>query len=185
MSTHFDNLLDHIPDLVELSILDIGSGRGDFLLDVTQRGGDIIGLDKNEEYIQESLSRAKRANLRLKIVRGEAEKIPFEDSRFDFVNLSEVIEHMEKPEQVIKEVYRILKSGGMAYLSVPSRFSIKDSHFHLYFLNWLPRLMGNFYITIFGKHKEYSDVAGRQRINEMHYYTFRKIKKILQKMVSK
>jgi len=100
------------------------------------------------------------------------EKLPFQDDEFDFVNMSEVIEHVEDPKKVMSEVYRVLKPGGKVYVSVPNRFGFYDQHFHIYFVNWLPRRWSDTFISIFGKHKDYSGKAGRQRLGEMHYYSW-------------
>ncbi|MBU0580167.1 MAG: methyltransferase domain-containing protein [Candidatus Margulisbacteria bacterium] len=177
--THADHLLKHVPNLLKFSILDIGSGRGDFLIDVARQGGKAIGIEINDAYIKETLDKAAQDDLRVKVIKGVAENLPFNNDIFDFINFALVIEHIEDPEKAIKEIARVMKINGQAYLGVPNRFSFKDPHFHLYFVNWLPRFMCNRFITIFGKHKDYNGPAGRQNLREMHYYTFSQIKKLL------
>ena len=178
--SHLKNLQFHTPDLLQRKILDIGSGRGGFLVDVVKSGGDIIGVEVNPDYIRQSRDLAKKEGVGVRIIEGEAEKLPFGDNTFDFVNISEVIEHIESPSEMLGEVWRVLKKGGKAYLSVPSRYSYHDPHFHLYFVNWIPRFLSDAYIGVFGKHKDYfGKEAGRQSLKEMHYFTFRKIKKVL------
>ena len=178
MKTHFDHLEFYIPDLLERRILDLGSGRGKFLIDAKSRGVDAKGLELYEEYIRISHEKAGKTGLTLDIEKGVAEDLPFPDKSFDFVNICEVIEHVESPGKVLEEVYRVLANDGQAYLSVPNRFGFKDPHFHLYFVNWLPRRWANSFISIFGKHKDYSGQAGRQNLTEMHYSTLRKISKL-------
>jgi len=75
-------------------------------------------------------------------------------------------------EQLLKELRRVLKPGGKAYLSIPNRLGLKDQHFHLYFINWMPRFWADKIINSFGYHKDYSNKAGLQRLSEMHYYTW-------------
>ena len=177
--THVDHLLEHVPDLTGLSILDIGSGRGNFLIDVASRGGQATGLEINDAYIKETLDKAAQKGLQLKVVKGAAENLPFNDSSFDFVNFALVIEHVDDPLKAIAEMSRVMKIGGQAYMGVPNRFGFWDPHFHLYFVNWLPRAWCNYFITLFGKHKDYNSPAGRQNLKDMHYFTLGKIKKIL------
>ncbi len=179
--THVDYLLEHIPNLLKLSILDIGSGRGSFLIDVASRGGEAVGLEINDAYIKETLDKAAQNNLRAKVVKGVAENLPFDNAIFDFINFALVIEHIENPKKAIKEMARAMKINGQAYMGVPNRFGFKDPHFHLYFVNWLPRCLCNHFITLLGKHKDYNGPAGRQNLRDMHYFTFGKIKKILNK----
>lgn len=182
MATHLANLTKNIPDLLKRLALDIGSGKGDFLLDFTKHGGNIIGLEKNDEYIKHANNLAAQANLRISVKSGVVEKLPFNDDKFLFINMSEVIEHVEYPNRVISEACRVLRKDGVVYMSVPNRFSLRDPHFHLYFVNWIPRYLSDYFIRVFGKHKDYSDnSAGRQRLKEMHYYTFSNIMKVCKK----
>ncbi|MCW9054547.1 MAG: class I SAM-dependent methyltransferase [Candidatus Pacebacteria bacterium] len=179
MSNHLQNLLSHTPDLLSRKVLDIGSGKGDFLVEVAIEGGEAQGIEKHREYIKETLKNAKRNNVSVKVTEGVAEKLPFQDKEFGFINISEVIEHVKDPNLLIKEAYRVLGDDGTVYISIPSRFSLKDPHFHLYFVNWLPRFVSDSFISIFGKHKDYSGDAGKQRLGEMHYYRFYDIKRDL------
>ena len=179
MSSHFDQLKLHLPDLDQRRILDIGSGQGDFLLLAVSRGANAVGVEFNPKYIELSLSRAAAANLVIKVVSGRAEDLPFADESFDFLNLSELIEHVDHPQLVLREAFRVLTRGGAAYLSAPNRFGLRDPHFHIYLVNWLPRCLANLFLTIFNKHKIYNRDAGRQKLTEMHYYTYRQIADLL------
>lgn len=53
-----------------------------------------------------------------------AENIPVEDGSYDTVILCEVLEHLENPEQVLKEIFRILKNGGTLIMSTPFLFPV-------------------------------------------------------------
>ena len=179
--THVDYLLEHIPNLLSLSVMDMGSGRGGFLIDIARRGGQAIGLELNDAYIKETIEKARQETLKIEVIKGVAEQLPFADSSFDFINFALVVEHIENPELAVKEMSRVLKRGGLAYMGVPNRFGFWDPHFNLYLVNWLPRSWCNFFITIFGTHKDYSGPAGRQNLKDMHYFTFGGIKRLLNK----
>lgn len=172
MKTHLDQLSVHLPDILKWRILDVGSGGGGFLIDVAQKGGVAIGIEKNRLYIDAAFLRAKEAGASIEIQNSVGEKMPFADNSFGFANASELIEHVENPQEVVSEMHRVLKNGSFAYVSVPNRFSVKDPHFHLYFVNWIPRRWADRFIDIFGSHKNYNGVAGRQRLSEMHYFTY-------------
>lgn len=49
----------------------------------------------------------------------DAQDLPFLDGTLDGVICSEVLEHLPKPNQTVKEISRILKRGGYAYISMP------------------------------------------------------------------
>lgn len=181
MASHLENLLYYIPNLTSSRILDLGSGRGRFLLEARQKGADIIGVEPYDQYIEETQQQAKKLNVEVTVIQGTGEHIPLPSNTFDFVNMAEVIEHVDDPSVVMKEVYRVLRTGGKAYVSVPNRYSLKDQHFGLYGVNWLPRFFSNYFISLFGAHKDYSKKNGRQRLSEMHYYTFGGVQLLMEK----
>src|SRR3989344_5938534 len=92
-------------------VLDIGSGRGGYSYKLFEEGAYVISLDITKEYFQ------KTGNMNF--ILGNALKMPFRSNAFDFVFCSSLIEHVKYPELLIKEIKRILKKGGMCYLSFP------------------------------------------------------------------
>lgn len=178
IKTHFEQLEKRIPDLVKRRILDVGSGRGTFLIDATQHGAHPVGLEMNEGYMEQAYTKAP---FPLVQVQGNAEKLPFSNRSFDFINVCEVIEHVEDPIKMLHELRRVLALNGIVYLSVPNRYGMKDQHFHLYFVNWLPRSWSHTFVTLFGKHKQYENTGiGHQSLTDMHYYTYKEIVKLLE-----
>lgn len=57
---------------------------------------------------------------------------PFEDSTFDLVEASHILEHLDKPFEMMKELHRILKPGGVLIVKVPhfSRGFTHAEHVH-------------------------------------------------------
>jgi ubiquinone/menaquinone biosynthesis C-methylase UbiE len=51
------------------------------------------------------------------ILRGYAEELPFEDSRFDLVTCSNCIDHTDSPTGAIDEIFRVLKPQGWCVLT--------------------------------------------------------------------
>ncbi len=175
--THFDHLLRAVPDLAERHILDIGSGRGSFLIDATNRGAPIIGLEMNSVYRTLAAERAAAQGVLIEQHAGVAETLPFPDESFDFFNMGEVIEHVESPSAALTEAYRVLRTGGMGYISAPNRFGLIDQHYHLFGINWLPRQFADLIIRLLGKGKTDTG-AGRQTLSQMHYYTWSSISRL-------
>jgi SAM-dependent methyltransferase len=48
-----------------------------------------------------------------------ADDMPFDDNTFDYALCTQVLEHVRYPERVIKEICRVLKPGGILFLTVP------------------------------------------------------------------
>ena len=47
---------------------------------------------------------------------------PFSDNSFDEIFAKHIIEHLDKPEVLIKEIFRLLKPGGTAFIETPPFF---------------------------------------------------------------
>jgi ubiquinone/menaquinone biosynthesis C-methylase UbiE len=139
MNNHLKNLEKHVFNLKNKKILDLGSGRGDFLIDLAKNNYNITGLANN---------------LKINVIQSEAEKLPFENNSFDFINCSEVTEHVENPEKLLSESYRVLKRGGQMYISFHNRYGIYDYHYHLWLINWLPRKIAEQVIRLIKKKKK-------------------------------
>ena len=110
-------------------ILDIGCGRGEFLLGFTECGLQGYGVDQSraaEKY-------CPQADLRVADL--EKERLPFEDATFDVVYSKSVVEHFYYPERLFAEIYRVLKPGGIVITLCP------DWHFNyrMYFEDFTHR----------------------------------------------
>lgn len=89
-------------------ILDIGCGHGKIL-----RGNNVYGIDV-------SISALKIAKSRQNVALADTCHIPFKNGVFDGVLMSHVLEHVENPENVLKEVCRVLKQNAKLVIAVPN-----------------------------------------------------------------
>lgn len=153
-------------------VLDVGSGRGGFLVEMAALGFRVVGVETSAVYIATAEALARERGVLVTIRRGGGERLPFLGGFFDFVNCAEVTEHTENPEQVCREIFRVLTASGRSYISFHNRFGVYDYHYRLWGINWMPRLWADFLVSLFGRQKEDSPQIGRQRIASMHYYTF-------------
>lgn len=170
------------PDLKRKRILDLGSGMGGFLVAMQKKGYDIQGLDPNPDYCEITKLRGKRYDLDIKVVNSFGERMLFPDKSFDFIYCNDVLEHCQNPPRVLEESHRVLKHGGQMYLTVINRFGFKDPHYHLRFINWIPRPLAEKYIIYREKSKENSLFEDRQKLSEMHYFTFNQFKRMADKI---
>ena len=60
------------------------------------------------------------------------DKLDFSDSYFDYVTMLAVIEHLSQPEDIFKEVWRVLKTGGRFIITTP-----RKSANHGYATKWV------------------------------------------------
>ena len=106
-----DYVLEYLGRLRPGKILDVGCGLG-WLLSATGGEWDKHGLEVSKIA-------ADFAGQYGKIFHGTLSKSPCEADFFDVIFMHHVIEHLEKPEEDIKEVKRILKPGGILILGTP------------------------------------------------------------------
>jgi ubiquinone/menaquinone biosynthesis C-methylase UbiE len=58
--------------------------------------------------------------------------IPVEDNRYDLVFLSQVLEHLPQPAQVLAELHRVLKPGGCLWASAPLFYEEHERPYDFY-----------------------------------------------------
>lgn len=58
--------------------------------------------------------------------------IAFPDASFDTIVLSDVLEHIRRPEELIREMYRILAPGGRVIMNVPYYYGLHEQPFDYY-----------------------------------------------------
>lgn len=97
-----------------LSILDVGCGTG-ANLEMLSEFGDSAGVDISVE----ALSFCRERGLE-NVKQGAAESLPFDDGSFDLVTGLDVVEHLDDDLAGLKEMRRILRSGGHALVFVPA-----------------------------------------------------------------
>lgn len=110
------------------SALCVGCGEGAELAILRQLGAEqVAGVDLNPDMVEVArkvVAEIDNAGVRL----GDGESLPYPDGCFSFVLCSEVIEHVGDPERFLVEVRRVLKDGGICYLTFPSFCSITGPH---------------------------------------------------------
>lgn len=94
-------------------ILDVGCGTG-ANLEMLAQFGESEGVDVSDDALE--FCRAKG----LKVHKGLAEKLPFDDESFDVVTALDVVEHLDDDVAGLKEMHRVLKTGGRTLIFVPA-----------------------------------------------------------------
>ena len=153
-------------------VLDLGCGMGGFAVAAGRAGAYVTALDYNPAYCVITAVRAARYELPLAVVRGAGEALPLPAATYDIVTAWDVIEHVQQPEQMIAEIARVLRPGACAFVTVINRFAFRDPHYHLPLLNYLPRPVAELLIRLYGRSKRDAAFHDRQRLHEMHYFTF-------------
>lgn len=95
------------------SVLDVGANSGELMRLLKQKGCRVVGVDLSDVAIESAKGKG------LRVLKANAEKLPFKDKRFDVVVMREVLTHIHEPAKAIAEARRVLKPEGYLIGSVP------------------------------------------------------------------
>ncbi len=109
-------------------LLDIGCAFG-FVMEEFQRDFAVFGLDVSEYAIEHALHDVPRKNM---LVHDVEKDLPFPDDYFDAVTCFDVLEHVRRPEIVVRNMRRHLKRGGILFISTPNRNILRRLFFSLF-----------------------------------------------------
>jgi len=100
-------------------ICDLGCGTGRNSVLLARNGYETHGIDLSAEGLRRSSRRAGEAGLEVGLVRGDMKKIPNASSSFDGVICIYAIYHgtLRDIEVTVSEIYRVLRGGGLAYIT--------------------------------------------------------------------
>ena len=113
------------------SVLDIGCGAAGKSVYYASLGARrVVGLDVVERYRSEAIELARRKGYedRFEFVCADAAKTEFKDGSFDTVIMNDAVEHVERPEAVLRECLRVLAPGGRLYLNFPPYYHPYGAH---------------------------------------------------------
>ena len=115
-------------------VLDAGCGGGGTALSLAEESAFAVGLDLEARF-RGSGTRlaAEKGRSNAAFVQGDAAQLPFRTDAFDLVFSHSVIEHVASAEAYLRECFRVLRTGGVLYLSTAPTRSLAGAH--------LPRLL--------------------------------------------
>ena len=106
-------------------VLDIGCGHGALSLTLAESAGlDVVAMDVLESRVRSvaarKATRAPEAVARVRIIRADAESLPFRSESFDAVVATEVLEHLDEPGRMLAEAHRVLRPAGRYFMTTPN-----------------------------------------------------------------
>lgn len=175
-------------------LLDVGCGVGHFLCVARENQWHVTGVEVSKgacEIAQEIFG--------LNIFLGELPALNFKSESFDAVTMLESIEHIEKPGLYLKEIYKLLRKGGLLVISTPnfngiSRFllgfkwrAVSPEHYHLFTVKTLKRILlyNGFYVkNVQAKNISINEIIGKTffKRNFIEVDAYYRDKKLRQKL---
>jgi SAM-dependent methyltransferase len=115
-------------------VLDAGCGGGGTAVSLAEEASFAVGLDLDARFVGSGTRLVRERGVRsAAFVQGDGARLPFRDSAFDVVFSHSVIEHVSSAPAYLAECHRVLRAGGVLYLSTAPYLSLAGAH--------LPRLL--------------------------------------------
>jgi SAM-dependent methyltransferase len=115
-------------------VLDAGCGGGGTAVSLAEEASFAVGLDLDARFLGSGTRLLREKHVKnAAFVQGDGARLPFRGGIFDVVFSHSVIEHVSSAEAYLRECHRVLRQGGVLYLSTAPYLSLAGAH--------LPRLL--------------------------------------------
>jgi demethylmenaquinone methyltransferase/2-methoxy-6-polyprenyl-1,4-benzoquinol methylase len=103
-------LVSRIEALPDQTVLDVATGTGAVVRELLRRYGcRVVGLDQSAEMLAEARRRLPES---IRLVEGDAERLPFEDGEFDALTVTYLLRYVDDPAAALRELARVVRPGG-------------------------------------------------------------------------
>jgi len=103
-------------------VLELGCGAARWSIDLARRGARPVGLDLSSAQLTLARELVHRADVRVPLVRGSAERLPFRSASFDVVFCDWGAMTFSDPTRSVPEAARVLRRGGTFVFATASPF---------------------------------------------------------------
>lgn len=159
--------------LVKGNLLEIGCGEGRGVELLAPNVDAYTAVDKIEEVVENLGNKFETSTF----IQANIPPLPFEDNCFDTIVSFQVIEHIEDDSEYLKEIHRILRPGGIAYISTPNiKLTLSRNPWHIreYTADELTLLCQKYFSTV-----EMKGIAGNKKVMEYHTQNRASVQKIM------
>lgn len=124
-----------------LDVLDIGCGPGELSFLFAELGHRVTGIDINEPLVEIARRRADQRGLDTAFHTGSADRLPFGDGACDVCLAPELLEHVPDWKACLDEMARVVRPGGILFLSTTNVLCPVQEEFTLPLYSWYPRFI--------------------------------------------
>lgn len=160
---------------VELDVLDVGCGAGTQSRFWNENGHRYQGLDINEPLIRLANRRAAEQALRARFEVGTATALPFADGSFDVCLVPELLEHVEDWRSCLEESIRVLRPGGVVFVSTSNRLCPVQVEFRLPGYSWYPAFVKRWVVR--RSLTTWPAVANHAKYPAVHWFSFYQLRR--------
>lgn len=157
-----------------LQVADIGCGAGTQSMMWAELGHRVHGLDVNQPLIELAKERSVRAGYTIDFQAGAASELPWPDASMDVCLVPELLEHVAEWKRCLEEFARILRPGGILFLTTTNKLCPVQNEFNLPLYSWYPApLKRRFERLVVTTRPELANFARYPAVNWFSFYGLR------------
>jgi len=153
-----------------LDVADIGCAAGAQCQRWAELGHRVRGLDINEPLLELARRRATEAGLSIEFEVGTATQLPWPSSSVDVCLAPELLEHVADWPKCLDEFSRVLRPGGILYISTSNRLCPVQEEFNLPLYSWYPARLKHHYERLAMSTRP--DIANYATYPAVNWFTF-------------
>ena len=155
-----------------LRVLDVGSGWGEYAFELERHVKEVVAVEPYEPLHLKAIENKRLRKSKARFYNALIEDFETTD-RFDVVLSLTTIEHMPEVEASFRKIYSLMSDKSIVYITAPNRLWPVDTHYPLYFLNYMPLWMANYFVRRSGRGTSFEDSS--------YALTYLQTKKLLNK----
>lgn len=157
---------DYLPALGNLDLLEIGCAAGYCTVVYAEAFRTAAGIEIDEPAVRHAVCNNARPNIRYLVM--DSQRTGFPDGSFDVVICTHIYEHVPDASRLLREIYRLLRPGGVCFFSAGNRLTLIEPHYRLPLLSVLPKVLAHRYLRLAGRGSFYYE-------NHLGYWGLKKL----------
>lgn len=158
-------------------IADVGGGAGTLARTFARAGHYVTCIDLSKDLLEVGRRRAEEEGIAMEFINCSATSTPVPDASIDICVVPELLEHVVEWRECLDEAGRMLRQGGLLYLSTTNKLCPVQEEFTLPFYSWYPGFLKRRYERLAVTTRP--EVANYAKYPAVNWFTFYSLRKYL------
>jgi 2-polyprenyl-3-methyl-5-hydroxy-6-metoxy-1,4-benzoquinol methylase len=161
-------------------VLDVGCAGGALCMVWAELGFKVHGLDVNQPLLEFARERASTREFQIDYQLGSAIALPWPDASMDICIALELLEHVPEWETCLAELTRVVRPGGILFMSTSNKLCPIQSEFNLPGFSWYPASWKRYFARLASTTRP--DLANYAKYPAVNWFTPYGLGRTLRKM---